>query len=133
MSDDMQKVTDVIRSINRAWLEGRVTDLKPFFHPEIVMVFPGFNGRASGNDAMMASFADFCTNAELHDYSESDLQVDVTGDSAVATFAFKMVYARDGRTYCSTGRDLWVFSRAHETWIATWRTMLDMQEDEISG
>jgi len=114
--------------INRAWIEGQVEDLTPMVHPEIVMVFPGFAGRAQGREDFLAGFRDFCQNAKIHEFRERDHQVDIAGDTAVVTFRYEMVYERSGARLRSTGRDLWVFQSQGSEWIAVWRTMLDMEE-----
>jgi hypothetical protein len=119
----------VMRRINQAWLAGRVDDLAPMLHPEIVMVFPGFSGRVQGRDALLAGFRDFCQNATMREFHEQDHQVDVVGDAAVVSFRYEMVYERSGERYRATGRDLWVFQNEAGAWIAVWRTMLDMEEN----
>lgn len=122
-------VDDVLRRINRAWLEGRPHDLAPLFHPHVVMVFPGFVGRVEGRDALVAGFVDFCENARVHAFEERDHQIDVVAGAAVASFAFTMVYERDGQRYRSTGRDLWILAREGDAWLATWRTMLEVTDE----
>ena len=117
-----------MRRINRVWLDGQVEDLAPMVHPEIVMVFPGFAGRVQGREDFLAGFRDFCQNARIHEFHEHDHQVDVAGDMAVVTFRYEMVYQRSDGRFRSTGRDLWVFQSQGSTWIAVWRTMLDMEE-----
>jgi hypothetical protein len=92
------------------------------------MVFPGFSGRAEGRDANVAVFTDFCTHAVVRAYTERDRQIDVVGDTAVASFAYEMVYERSGERTRATGRDLWVFARQEGVWLAVWRTMLDLAE-----
>ena len=114
--------------INRAWLERRPADLPPLFHADVTMALPGFGGRVQGRDALMAGFEDFCRNAVVHDYRESNRGIDVVGDTAVVTFQYEMVYERLGQRYRVTGRDLWVFARQGGEWLAVWRTMLDMEE-----
>jgi hypothetical protein len=52
---------------------------------------------------------------------------------AVITFRYDMRYERSGDRYHATGRDLWVFHRENNAWIAVWRTMLDMQEEPASS
>jgi hypothetical protein len=118
-----------MRQINQAWLTGRVQDLAPMVHPEIVMVFPDFAGKIQGREDFLAGFRDFCQNATIEEYSELDQQVDVAGDSAVITFRFEMVYRRSGERHRSTGRDLWVFQNHDGAWIAVWRAMLEMTEN----
>ena len=123
-----QSATATLQRINQAWLDGRVDDLAPMVHPEIVMVFPGFAGRIQGREAFLAGFRDFCQSATIHDFREQDHQVDVAGDTAVVSFRFELVYERSGERLRSTGRDLWVFQQQGNAWLAVWRTMLDMED-----
>jgi len=126
-----QEIVNLVQRINRAWLENRPQDLEELLHPDVVMVFSGFSGRSRGAGAMIAGFEDFCTHAKVHEYDESDLQVDVVGNTATASFAFVMIYEREGRRSRSTGRDLWMFGMEGGEWKATWRTMLNLQEEEV--
>lgn len=125
-------IRNIIHRINRAWQEGHPEEIEPLLHPNVVMVFPGFSGRSRGVVAMMAGFQHFCAHATVLDYTESNLEVEVVGNTASATFRFAMLYERDGRRYRSTGRDLWMFGKEAEKWLATWRTMLDVHEEEVS-
>jgi hypothetical protein len=122
------QVSAAMRQINRVWLAGRVDDLVPLFHPEIVMVFPGFSGRVQGREGFLAGFSDFCQHARIHEFNETDHQVDVAGKTAVVSFRYEMVYERDAKRFRAVGRDLWVFEKQERDWIAVWRTMLEMEE-----
>ena len=122
---------DLLRRITQAWLEGRPGDLAQLFHPDIVMVLPGFAGRVQGRDQMVNGFVDFCTNAKVHAFDEREHQTDVIGHTAVASVAFTMVYERAGQRFRSTGRDVWVFTREGAEWLAIWRTMLDVTDEPV--
>ena len=126
-----QAASAAMRRINKAWLDGRVEDLASMLDAEIVMALPGFSGRIQGREALLAGFRDFCENAKIHEFHEQDLQVDVAGDTAVATFRYDMIYERSGDRYHTTGRDLWVFRNEGSAWIAVWRTMLDLEEKPV--
>jgi len=117
-----------MRRINQTWLGGRVDEIAPLLHPEIVMVFPGFAGRVVGREEFLAGFRDFCENATVHEFREEEQHVDVVGHTAVVSFRCEMTYTRSGNQYRATGRDLWVFQHQSDAWIAVWRTMLDMDE-----
>ena len=117
-----------MRQVNQAWLDGRIEDLASMVHREIVMVFPGFTGRAEGREAFLAAFRDFCQNAEVHEFREHDHHIDVVGDTAVASFRYEMAYERCSERYRVTGRDLWVFKLHGGEWLAVWRTMLNIEE-----
>ncbi len=121
----------VVEEINRAWREGRPGDIGRHLDDQVVMVFPGFEGRSAGRGALVAGYVDFATHADVHMYSERDHHVDVWGDTAVVGYRFEMVYSRDGDRFRSTGRDLFVLRRADDRWVATWRTMLDVQESAL--
>ncbi len=125
-----EEVSQALSSINRAWLEGRPRDLESLFDPRIVVLVPG-GGRVEGRDALVQSFVDMCENARVHSFEESDRKVDVFGDAAVASFAFTMVYERDGESYRAAGRDVWVFSRRDHGFRAVYRTMLDLSEEAL--
>jgi hypothetical protein len=115
--------------INQTWLHGRVEELAPMVHPEIVMVLPDFAGKVQGREHFLAGFRDFCQSATIQEFREHDQQADVAADTAVITFRYEMVYERSGERYRVTGRDLWVFQQQNGAWIAVWRAMLEMKED----
>lgn len=131
--DDRKEVAAELRRINEAWLEGRPQDLVPLFHEDIVMVFPGFGGRAEGRAAAVAGFEEFCTSARVTRFETADEQIDVVGAAAVASFRFEVTYERAGARNRSTGRDLWVFTRHEGRWLAIWRTMLDPIDEPLDG
>jgi ketosteroid isomerase-like protein len=124
-----EDASTAMRQINQAWLGGRLDDLAPMLHPEIVMVLPGFAGSVQGREELLAGFRDFRQNATIQEFREHDHQVDVAGDTAVSTFRYEMVYERSGGRYRCTGRDLWVFQKQGGAWIAVWRAMLAMEEN----
>lgn len=128
---NIERVSAVMRLINRAWLEDRVDDLGPMIHPEVVMVFPGFTGQVRGREGFLAGFREFSRNATIQEYSEHDHRVDIAGGTAVVSFRYEMLYERLEKRYKATGRDLWVFQRQDEAWLAAWRTMLDLAENEV--
>jgi hypothetical protein len=127
-SADSQAVAETLRRINEAWLDGRPHDLVPLIHPEITIVFPGFAGRIQGAQSFIAGFEDFCRTARVLSFQERDQRVDVVADTAVASFRFEMVYEREAASHQATGRDLWIFNRQAGSWLAVWRTMLDLHE-----
>jgi uncharacterized protein (TIGR02246 family) len=123
-----EAVSAAMERINQTWLDRRPQDLIPLLHPDMTVVFPGFAGKAQGRAEILAGFTDFCANATVQEYSEADHQVDVIGDTAVASLTYQIVYKRAGNRSRATGRDLWVFVRQGGEWIAVWRTMLDLAE-----
>ena len=126
-----ESASATMRRINELWVGGRVEELAPMVHPDIVMAVPGFAGRISGRKAFLAGFADFCQSAKIGEFRDYDDESDVIGDVAVITFRYEMLYERAGGRYRATGRDFRVFSRESDDWIAVWRTMFDLQETSV--
>jgi Domain of unknown function (DUF4440) len=114
-------------AINQAWLENRPAEMQPYLHPDIIMVLPGFTGKIAGRKNLLDGFVEFCTNARVLEYQESDLQIQVVGNAAFVSFRFDMVYERASYREHSTGRDVWAFERVDEKWLAVWRTMVELQ------
>ena len=129
MASFNSEVHAVLASINASWREGHPSSMLGHLHPEITMAFPGFKGSIRGRDALVASFVEFCENARVIEYEESDENIDVIGDCAVATFRFRMLYERATYREASFGRDLWVFRKQGDRWIAVWRTMMELAEE----
>jgi hypothetical protein len=120
-----------MRRINKLWLDGNLEELASTLDPQIAMVFPGFTGGIQGREAVLAGFREFCSTAMVHGFVDTDYRCDVVSDTAVVTFKYDMVYEQNGKRYASTGRDLWVFRTHADTWMAVWRTMIDVQETAL--
>jgi hypothetical protein len=127
---DREAVVETMHRINQSWLAGRIDDMAPMIHPDMVMALPGFSGRTQGRDQFLDGFRQFYQTATIHDLHETETAVDVVSDTAVLSSLFDMVYERNGGRFRATGRDFWVFHREAAAWIAVWRTMFDLQETD---
>ncbi len=128
-SNLVAEVHSTMVAINRAWRENQPAKMHDHLHPDITMVFPGFNGSIVGRDVLLASFIEFCSNARVLEYQESDEQIQVVDQVAFVSFRFNMLYERASYRERSIGRDLWAFARINDKWLAIWRTMVDLKED----
>lgn len=126
MSDAREEVQQTLRAINHAWFRGRPEDLHAHFHERMVIVFPGFAGRAEGRDACVRSYEDFRRQATLHEFHESDLSIDLFGNVSIATYRYEINYEMEGNSFGDTGGDLFVFIREAGRWLAVWRTLLPL-------
>jgi ketosteroid isomerase-like protein len=117
------EIIATIGRINRAWRTGRVEEMVDAFHDDVVVVQPGFGTRVSGREACVGSYAEFAAAARVLAYDESEHAVDVWGDTAVATYRFRIEYEIEGKSYLEAGHDLLVFIRASDGWRVVWRTL----------
>jgi ketosteroid isomerase-like protein len=121
---DAAEVQEAVRQINALWLAGRVARLADHVIENVVIVAPDFDARVQGARALVDSFQTFVRNAKVHSFRESELTVDVFGESAMATYRFDMSYDFGGVTYDETGREFWMFVRVDKRWRLAWRYQL---------
>jgi uncharacterized protein (TIGR02246 family) len=117
-------IRDVIDQINRTWLKGDPADLERFFHPDVVIQPPGPGPRVHGRDPCIASYEAFGREARVLRFEPETAEIDVFGDTAVATYRYRIVYEMNARNYDDNGGELLVFLRGMEGWRVAWRTML---------
>jgi uncharacterized protein (TIGR02246 family) len=123
MTDPQAAVRDTIAAINTAWLEHRVDAMAPHFREDIVFNAPGFTSRLEGREACLDSYRQFLDVARLISFAADEPEVDVFGDTAIATTAWSTRYELDGHLHDETGRDVFVFVRDGGDWKASWRFM----------
>jgi len=125
---DVEQIRDLLERVNDAWLKGRPDDLERAldgcFHPEAVIKGPGFRQMGKGERECIKSYADFVRQAEIRECTLSEPEIDVFGDTAVATYGWQMTYALDGREYKESGHDLFVLTKTPGRWQAAWRMLL---------
>jgi hypothetical protein len=117
----MDDVRCVLERINDSWRSGQLDHLGDCFHPDIVIVGPGYQELARGREACVTSYRAFLQSSVVRAYRESGLAVREWGGVAVATYAWEMDYEQGGRLHRETGTDLFVFERQGERWLAVWR------------
>lgn len=121
---DADEIWQLIQRMNDAWAKGGPEDLASFFREDIVMVHPDFTQRTEGIDACVASYQDFCKQAQIRDFKINNPGIDVFGDTAIATYSYEITYEMGGEQFNDTGRDIFVFVRQSGQWRAVWRTMI---------
>ncbi len=123
------EVHETMAAVNHAWRENRPSEMRSHLHPDVTMVLPGFSGMIVGADRLITGFEEFCTNARVLEYEETDEQIQVVDNVAFISFRFNMLYERSAYRERSIGRDVWVFQRSNGRWHAIWRTMVDLKEE----
>jgi uncharacterized protein (TIGR02246 family) len=123
-NSDHEAIRLLVKKINEAWVGGRPETLAEYFHPDMVIVAPRFQGVETGRDACVKSYADFVGQARVHEYLEGAPSIDVWNDTAVATYRYDITYEMDSTVFRESGWDLFVFSRDRGRWLAVWRTLI---------
>jgi hypothetical protein len=127
-STDEESVRELVARINDAWLKGRPEDipsaLDGCFHEQMTIKGPDFQTIGSGKEACIRSYSDFLQQASVRECTLSEPDVEVVGDTAIASYSWKMTYELSGQEYRESGHDLFVFTRDQGRWLAVWRALL---------
>lgn len=74
----------------------------------MVIFGPDFRVRGEGREACVKSYEDFASQATVDEFKETDMVIDLWGDTAVVTYRFKVSYKINGQKNRDSGRDLFV-------------------------
>lgn len=130
MTTDLESdLHSTMTSIGRAWKQNSSAKMRPYLHPQMTMILPGFRGTVTGSDAIIGSFEEFSANAKVLEYQESDELTQIVGDVGFVSFRFNMLYERAAYRERSIGRDIWAFQLIEQKWLAVWRTMVELKEE----
>ena|SRR5438270_12273 len=126
--DDKLQIRLLLQRINQAWLKGPAADipaaLDGCFHPAMVIRGPEFRLAGQGSATAVESYAAFLRMATVRNCSLSEPEIDLAGDTAAATYSWKMTYELNGKEYTEAGYDVFMLSRTEDHWIVTWRATL---------
>ena len=125
---DREEVRLLLDTINDAWLKGRPEDLADVlnrcFHNDMVIRGPDLRTVATGREACVRSYEEFLREATVRECTLSDPDIDLWGNTAVATYSWDMTYQMGGQVYHESGHDLFALARGRKGWRAVWRAIL---------
>ena len=117
-------VRAVIRRINAAWREKEFDGLEECFHPDALILGPGYRVMARGRTACVDSYREFANDAGVLDYSEADHAVYVWGIVAVSTYSWTITYERGGNRSTEAGTDQFVCALFSDQWLVVSRAIM---------
>ncbi len=124
MESDKKLVEETMKSINNAWLKGNTDELQNYFHKDMVIVHPNFRKRAEGADECVKTYASFVENSELIALKQNEMMIDIYEDTAIAAYLFNIRYRLEDEFFEESGKDMFVFRKYNDKWLAVWRTIV---------
>ena len=121
---DQKAVESLLENIVAASNTGNLEELKKYFHSSMVIEGPEFQERIEGRDQCIQHHEEFHRNVKIQSFKDSDYQVNVWGNTAVASCRFEVQIETEGEVFNYTGRDLYVFSRKNSEWQAVWNSIV---------
>ena len=111
-----REVWATVRALNDAWTRADGSTLGEFFHPRMVAIAPGVRRPYVGREACVAAWNAFAASAAIREWRESDLGIQVFGDTAVVTYEYELSAGMNGRDVVLRGRDMLTLLREAGRW-----------------
>ncbi len=73
---------------------------------------------------MVQSYVDYVAAVKTHAFDVVARSVEVSGDTAVASYRFTVRYEVEGKVQEELGQEVLAFAKRAEGWRAVWRTQL---------
>ena len=119
MNAKQQQVWNTIQEMNRCWTSDDDNDLNrlnEYFHKNMVAITPTDKHRIQGKAACVAGWQNFARKAKIHYWKEVSPDVQVYGNTAVATYYFDMSFNIDSQTVNMWGRDMMTLIMENGKW-----------------
>lgn len=113
------EVWQIVLKVNRAWtVEGKIDQLKDYFHRDMVAITPNDAKRLRGQSACFAGWLGFTQIAKTNYFKEIDplIQIYCGGNAAVVTYDYEGEFVINGQTMILRGRDMMVLIKENDRW-----------------
>jgi ketosteroid isomerase-like protein len=115
---------ELVKQMDRCWLERRFSDLASFIAQDVVVVAPDGTHRVQGLDSAVESYREFMNRCTVNRFSTSDYVVAQRGEAAVIEYAWNMAWNDRGTNHEAVGREVLVLSRRDSAWRVIWRMQI---------
>jgi Domain of unknown function (DUF4440) len=126
------EIRDLVQTINDSWLSNKPKEVSKVpadcFHQDMVIKGCDLKTMAKGREECVRSYAGFIEQAKVGAFSQDEPDIQITGDTAIATYGWTIMYTLEGKEYTEPGHDIFVFQRVEGKWLAVWRAMLTQME-----
>jgi hypothetical protein len=113
-----REVWETLRNLNDCWTKADGKDLVKYFHKQMVAITPTDRQRREGQEACVAGWVSFASQAKIQHWQELDPQIRIYGSTAIVTYYFDMTFDMGGQTIKMGGRDMFVFVKEGVKWWA---------------
>ena len=122
------EIRDLLQKINDSWLSNQPDEvskvLTDCFHQDMVIKGCDLKTMAKGRKACVLSYVGFIKEAQISAFSQDEPDIQITGNTAIASYGWTIQYKLEGKEYTEPGHDVFVFQRTNGKWLAIWRAML---------
>ncbi len=112
------EVWNILRALNDSWTKGDGTNLKDYFHKDMVAITPMDRLRRVGKEQCISGWVGFTKATDILSWKEIDPQIQIFNNTAIVTYYYDMSYEMDDQIVETGGRDMFVFVKEKDKWMA---------------
>lgn len=120
-SQVQKEVWETVQDLNKTWaVDGDFDKLEEFFHENIIAISPSNRERLEGKKVCVAAWRTFAQSVEIKYWNEISPEIIMYNDDTVAvvSYYYDISYKQRGRSFDTTGRDLFTFIKEDGRWQA---------------
>jgi len=119
-----QDIWRLMEEINHIWLMEDPERLRAFIHKDIVVLTQDFKEQGIGIDAFINSYREFRKISKIKDFKVNNSRVDLFSNFAIVSYNFEIEYEINNEKNKNSGRDMFIFTKEVDSWLAIWRMLL---------
>lgn len=124
------QIEDFIDCFNSGWTQGKIEDLIPCLHEEVVFIAPDLETEITGKVACLQSIKDYVNNAKTEVFEVTNTEIHTWHQTAVISITYYIEYVMSNKTYKENGKEFWTLSRQNDSWQMVWRAMVENKNIE---
>ncbi|MGM0588739.1 MAG: YybH family protein [Bacteroidota bacterium] len=124
MPHQTKRIEVLVEGLNQLWIQEKFDELGNYFHNKAVMIKPGSLDTITGRSAIVESYEEFMSEAEVSDFKIADMDIHVFEHTAIVIYTFRIRYQVETTRYDEKGTETLVFNRHDDQWQIVWRNQL---------
>ena len=110
------EIWQTIQEMNHCWTSGDPSNLKNYFHENMVAISPADSLRLDGREDCVAAWTSFSKDANIHYWKVFDKKIQVYGNVAIVTYYYDMSFDIGDQTINTAGRDMLTLVNENGKW-----------------
>lgn len=116
-----EEIIQIVKNMNQTWIKGDFSKLREYFHKNISIVLGDFKRIGEGIDTCINSYKKFVVNSRIFSFDETDLEVEIFGNTAIVILEYKIDYTINKQRYQEDGKEIMIFTKELKMWLLCWR------------
>ncbi len=125
-------IPQLMEHFNDGWTRGRIDDITPLLHPDVIFVAPDGETEIAGRDACLQTIKDYVSAAQTRAFEVRRRSIRTWGRTGVVIMDYTIEYTLNGESHKEQGREHWALQQTDGAWQIVWRAMVQNQSGDAA-